>query len=231
MLPGMSPGTTVPAIPDRALAALPVFPLPDVVFFPHALLPLHIFEPRYKAMMSHVLEGHGLMAVARVQPGHLGELGGRPPVFEIAGVGACVSVDRLPDGRYNLMLRGLSRVRLADELPPEQPFRLFRAVVLADAQARATGSLAAAHAQLVALCDRLAEAVPDDGGALRQLARVIGTPGGCADAVASGLVRDPDARQALLEELDAGERLERVSAHVAELLQSFAPMARNRPVN
>jgi uncharacterized protein len=209
-------------IPQGALDELAVFPLPDVVFFPHTLLPLHVFEPRYRALTADVLEGSRLLAVARLRPGFEANYEGRPPIFEIAGVGACLSADRLPDGRYNLLLRGVARVLLEEEPPIERRYRVARGHLLPDGLSARADALDDAHRQLVALCDQLAGLVPD-GDDLRRLARAVPTPGGCADVVASGILRDPDARQTLLELLDPADRLARVSEHIAALVVRLGP--------
>jgi Lon protease-like protein len=95
---------------------VPVFPLPDTVFFPHTSLPLHIFEPRYRAMVRDVTAGDGLIVVARkVGDG-----------FEhLATVGRVRDLQPLEDGRYNLRLEGLRRVELT-EIPCDTPYRQAR---------------------------------------------------------------------------------------------------------
>src|SRR5450432_2501998 len=90
-----------------ALDALAVFPLPDLVLFPGTLLPLHIFEPRYREMITHVLGGSRVLAVARLRPGFEETYQDRPPVFELCGVGYVVAAEPLEDGRWNIMLRGV----------------------------------------------------------------------------------------------------------------------------
>jgi Lon protease-like protein len=207
-------------IPAGALDELAVFPLPDLVFFPHALLPLHIFEPRYRAMTADVLAGTRVMAVARLRPGYQAGYQGRPPIFDTAGAGVCVHADRLPDGRYHIVLRGLGRVLIEEEYPPEKPYRVARARLLRDDRSTRSspGELERKHQELIVLLDRLAAAMPPEAEALRQLARAVSSPGGCADAVASALVREPDARQTLLELLDPADRLDQVAAHVALLI-------------
>jgi Lon protease-like protein len=212
-------------IPAAALEALPIFPLPDLVLFPNALLPLHIFEPRYREMMRDVVAGGGLLAVVRLRPGYEADYHGRPPVFETATVGRCLSAVRLPDGRWNIMVRGLARVRFEEELAPEQAYRRVRARVLADGRSTRAGELGTLSRELLALCDRLAASVPD-GEPLRQLSRTVPTPGGCADVVASALVRDPDLRQTLLELLDPADRLAQLCDYVARLVAQLGPGAR-----
>jgi uncharacterized protein len=209
-------------IPQGALDQLAVFPLPDLALFPHTLLPLHVFEPRYRALMADVLAGSRLLAVARLRPGYERDYEGRPPIHDVAGLGSCVSADRLPDGRYNVMLRGLARVRIERELPASRAYREVSCLILPDDRSTRAGELAAAHRKLVGLCDHLASAVPD-GAPLRELARAIPSPGGCADVVASALLRDPDERQLLLELLDPADRLDRMIEAVSALVSRVGP--------
>jgi len=215
-------------IPAAALAELAVFPLPDVVLFPNALLPLHIFEPRYRDMIADVVAGAGLLAVARLKPGYEADYHGRPPIFLTVGVGRCIASDKLPDGRYNIMLRGLARLGIEAELPPEKTYRQVRARILGDDRSARPADLDRLHRELVSVCDRLADVV-NDGAPLRELARAVASPGGCADVVGSALVRDPNVRQSLLELLDPADRLERVIDYVAMLVGQFGPG--NRTIN
>src|SRR4029453_2795179 len=98
-----------------ALPRLPVFPLADVVIFPHALLPLHIFEPRYRKLTRDALAGNRLMGLALLMEEEV--MGDPPPRFApILGVGEIVMAQELPDGRFNLVLRGRTRVRFDREL-------------------------------------------------------------------------------------------------------------------
>ncbi|HEX3850250.1 MAG TPA: LON peptidase substrate-binding domain-containing protein, partial [Polyangiaceae bacterium] len=90
----MSPSGLAP----EDLAALPIFPLPNVVLFPGALLPLHVFEPRYRELARQVLSGRQLMAVARLKPGFEEHYEGRPPVFEVCGVGSVIDSVAHGDG-------------------------------------------------------------------------------------------------------------------------------------
>jgi Lon protease-like protein len=215
----MMPGVAIPA---AALEALAIFPLPDAVLFPGALLPLHVFEPRYRALVADVTEGSGLICVPRLRPGYEERYDGRPAVHDIAGVGLCVASDRLSDGRYNIVLRGLARVRIVRELPPDRVYRLVRGAIIEDERSTAsTAELEGSQQALVALCERLAAEVDEEGDAIRQLARAMPTPGGCADLVASALIRDADVRQRLLELVDPAERLDVVTAHVSALLSRF----------
>src|SRR5512138_2020746 len=113
------------APPDRmaalrkAVAALKVFPLHGVVVLPGTPAPFHIFEPRYKALVGDALRGDRIVAV----PSLFGKSDAhalRPPIRAICGVGFVESEERYDDGRYDIVLRGLARVRLLEELPPRK---------------------------------------------------------------------------------------------------------------
>ena len=94
---------------------IPIFPLQDVMLFPHASRPLHIFEPRYRDMVSDALEGDRLIGMVLLEPGHEAEYEGRPPVYPVGSAGFIAEVDALPDGRYNILLRGLTKFRITEE--------------------------------------------------------------------------------------------------------------------
>jgi Lon protease-like protein len=94
---------------------IPVFPLPNVVLFPNVFLPLHIFEPRYRDMVSDALAGDRIIGMVLLQPGHEHEYEGRPPLFHIGCAGVITHSEPLGDGRYNIVLRGLERFRIGGE--------------------------------------------------------------------------------------------------------------------
>ncbi|HUD72432.1 MAG TPA: LON peptidase substrate-binding domain-containing protein [Dongiaceae bacterium] len=109
----------------RERSTIAVFPLPNVVFFPGTSLGLHIFEPRYRAMIAEVLEADRMMAVALLMPGWEQDYYGAPPLHPIAGAGVIEEHQRLADGRFNLRLRGLGRVRITGFVQ-ERPYRVAR---------------------------------------------------------------------------------------------------------
>src|SRR5215475_1047081 len=94
---------------------LPLFPLPNVVLFPNVFLPLHIFEPRYRDMVTDAVASDRMIGMVLLRPGWQGDYEGRPAVFPVGCSGLITHIDRLPDGRYNLVLRGLERFRLKEE--------------------------------------------------------------------------------------------------------------------
>jgi Lon protease-like protein len=94
---------------------LPLFPLPNVVLFPNVFLPLHIFEPRYREMVADAVASDRMIGMVLLRPGWERDYEGRPPVYPVGCSGVLTHVERLPDGRYNLVLRGLERFRIIDE--------------------------------------------------------------------------------------------------------------------
>ena len=105
---------------------IPIFPLPNVVLFPSALLPLHIFEPRYRAMVADALEGERLIGLVMLRPGWESNYDGTPQVYPIGCAGFITHADRLPDGRFNIMLRGLQKFRILDERPAREGVERYR---------------------------------------------------------------------------------------------------------
>jgi Lon protease-like protein len=108
-----------------------IFPLPNVIFFPTTNLPLHIFEPRYCEMVRETLENRQLIGMFLLQPGWQDDYYGNPPVHAVGCAGQLVHVEYLPEGKYNILLRGLYRAR-AMEMVQEFPYRKARVQVLPD---------------------------------------------------------------------------------------------------
>jgi len=94
---------------------LPLFPLPNVVLFPNVFLPLHIFEPRYRDMIADAEAGDRMIGMVLLRPGWEREYEGRPPVYRTGCSGVMTHVERLPDGRYEIVLRGIERFRIVNE--------------------------------------------------------------------------------------------------------------------
>ena len=94
---------------------LPLFPLPNVVLFPNVFLPLHIFEPRYREMVADAVASDRMIGMVLLRPGWDKDYEGRPPIYAVGCSGVITHVERLTDGRYNLVLRGLERFRIVEE--------------------------------------------------------------------------------------------------------------------
>jgi len=103
---------------------IPLFPLPGVVLLPETTLPLHVFEPRYREMLKDALAGERILGIQLLVPdGGAGD-DGRPKVFPVGCAGEVVDHEPLPDGRANILLRGLFRYRIESELPAGKPYRI-----------------------------------------------------------------------------------------------------------
>jgi Lon protease-like protein len=121
------------AVTEAATETLAIFPLPTVVLFPRARVPLHIFEPRYREMTANALAGDRCLGMVAVRPEAIHQMAGNPPVFPIGCSGVIERVQRHRDGRYDLVLLGTHRFRIAEELETEpQSYRIARVERLED---------------------------------------------------------------------------------------------------
>jgi len=103
--------------------SIPLFPLPNVVLFPNVFLPLHIFEPRYRAMTADALHGDRIIGMVLLRPGYETEYEGRPPVYQTGCAGVITHSQPLADGRYDIVLRGLEKFRVTSE-DHSRPYRI-----------------------------------------------------------------------------------------------------------
>ena len=205
------------------LQRLPMFPLPGVVLFPHALLPLHIFEERYKKMARDLLSSHRHLAVALLESADQAMAPGRPAVRPVMGVGEVVMAHELPDGRFNLVVRGRARIQLDRELMSDEPYRLIAATERLDDPVANASELGDADQSLRALVGRLAENIPEGGELLRQVVASQPTASELADVLGAALVADVKKRQRLLETRDILRRIELVTAEVVAMTTHVAP--------
>jgi len=206
----------------RALPRLPIFPLPGAVLLPHTLVPLHIFEPRYRKMTRDCADGLRVLALANI-PDDRAAAEKPPRVAPIVGVGVLARMDALPDGRFNIVLRGILRARIEEELVSREPYRLVRAVAL-DSTVGASAAAKASDLKRVVLA--LSAALRnEESQALAQLASRAADPGDLADIVAGALLPSPRERQAVLDALDVGDRLDMVTQAAAAALARTASSA------
>jgi Lon protease-like protein len=206
------------------VVVLPIFPLPALAFFPGTLLPLHVFEARYRAMVSDALARDRRLAVVGLRPGYEPIYEGKPPVWEVAGAGEIVRCERLPTGRFNLLLRGDCRVAIEAELPTDTLYRMVRARVVEDVvPPGAEERLAAEAGRLTEACLALLRAHGQSSPQVEQALRAPAAPGRVADRIASAVVHDAAARQELLETLDVERRLARLAAALEDLRREVRP--------
>jgi Lon protease-like protein len=197
---------------------LPIFPLPDLTFFPHTLLPLHIFEGRYRAMITDCLARDRRLSVARLKPGHETSYEGKPPVYPVAGAGSIVRCERLASGRFNVLLKGEQRVRILAEVPTDTLYRMAVAAPLPDVGEERPGVPPLART-IRERCLQIMEALGRGTSEMRESLEAVRSPAELGDQVASGVIPDVAVRQTLLEEVDVERRLERLAAALDDLLR------------
>lgn len=194
-----------------ALDELPLFPLPQVVLFPRALLPLYVFEPRYRVMLKDVVETHGAMAIALIDPSGEVDAQGNPKIASVAGAGIVVEYQTMADGRSSILLHGTARVKI-EELPFIPPYRRAKATILEDLVHDITANDRAA---LVATATAFSTEIHkrDPNFSFRLPPNVESAT--LADLCAHHLVIDAQVRQALLEERDVTVRVQNVIRELA----------------
>jgi len=213
-----------PVNPLRALrqacGALRVFPLHGVAVLPATPTPLHVFEPRYRALVRDALRSDRMLAVPQLLSAEgLREL--HPPLRPLAGAGYIEHHREHEDGRFDIVIRGVARVRLAEELPSEAAYRTFRAEVAEDrwppgGRADLEPGLESLRQLVLELTTRLP---PESGApALAEAVAQLKDASAAIDLVAAAAISEPEARQAVLEELDVSRRLARVVSEVAAVV-------------
>ncbi len=208
-----------PSAPGPGALVLPMFPLPDVTLFPGTLMPLHIFEARYRAMVMDALARDRRLCVVQLRPGYAAGYAGRPPVHAVGGAGEIVNWERLASGRYNIVVKGDARVRLEREHPGDTLYRIAIARRLDDVAP--SGDLAAPLARIRAACRRLLKALDRPPDLLDTALTGGQPPGVVADRVASAVLPDGALRQRLLEALDVGERVTLLSGALDDLVKEL----------
>ena len=112
--------------------SIPLFPLPNVVLFPNVFLPLHIFEPRYRQMLADALEGDRIIGMVLLRPGYEADYQGRPAIYDVGCAGVITHSQPLPDGRYDIVLRGIEKFRITSE-DQSRPYRIGRIDAITEA--------------------------------------------------------------------------------------------------
>ncbi len=196
-------------LPEQA----PVMPLPGGLLFPHALLPLYIFEPRYREMLAHALARERMFCVALVRPDE-SQWQSEKDFFEVATIGLIRACVGRADGTSNLILQGLQRVRLAG-FAQLQPFPIAELETLRS-EVEITVETEALGAKVLELYGRfktLGRKLPDN---LDKYVTGMTDLAILADLMASTFIVDPLRRQDILEELDLNTRLRLVIQYLSE---------------
>lgn len=187
-----------------------LFPLPNLVMFPHAIQPLHVFEPRYVEMLEDAMQKDQLLAMALLKPGWESEYDARPAVFPATCIGRIVAQTRLPDGTHNLVLRGLCRAAIEHELPPEHAYRMADVTVMNE---QSPTSLEQQMELRQTLTRRFERQLSDMASGQEQLAQLLDVRlpvGILTDVIAFSLDLATLQKQEFLSEPDAGVRAQRL---------------------
>jgi len=194
-----------------------VFPLPNTVFFPETILPLHVFEPRYREMVRDANRANGRIAVTLLKPGWESDYHGAPPVHATATLGRIEGLVALPDGRFNLRLVGVQRVRLGSLLRAT-PYRVMDYVAIPERADGDPGALAVAKLELLATQMCVAREIARGGETPELIADPSMSLAAAVNGACASLPLDPALRQALLEEDDLLERRRKVGAILDRIL-------------
>jgi len=183
-------------------STIPLFPLPDVVLFPHMPLPLHVFEPRYRKMTTDAMASHKIIGMTLLKPGWEQDYYGRPPVYPVGCAGLVEECRRLEDGRFNIRLKGVSRFRIVSEQGGE-PYRLATVESLTDEVGDAT-ALESGRRKVLAAIGRAA-----DGPSFLVTQPEL-SPELFVNAVCQALSLSPVEKQSLLDCDTVGRRCARL---------------------
>ena len=199
---------------------VPVMPLPGALLFPHALLPLYIFEPRYRQMLKHALGHHRMFCVALLKP-HCVDWQSPADFFQTAGVGLIRACVERSDGTSNLILQGLERVRFAD-FEQEAPFPIATIERVESASDFSVETDALATKVLELYSNVKADGPRQLPPKVDRYLSDLSDPAMLADLVASTFVSDPLRRQRVLEELSVNQRLRLVIQYLLDEIGSAA---------
>ena len=199
---------------------VPVMPLPGALLFPHALLPLYIFEPRYRQMLKHALGHHRMFCVALLKP-HCADWQSPADFFQTAGVGLIRACVQRSDGTSNLILQGLERVRFAD-FEQEAPFPIATIERVESASDFSVETDALATKVLELYSNVKADGPRQLSPKVDRYLSDLSDPAMLADLVASTFVSDPLRRQRVLEELSVNQRLRLVIQYLLDEIGSAA---------
>lgn len=208
---------------------LPLFPLPDVVFFPNTRLPLHVFEPRYRQMITDALETDSRFGIVLLRPGWQSDYHGAPPVHRLGTLGTIEQAVPLEDGKYNILVRGDARFRILDEVS-RVPYRTARVVVRQEVQ-REMQEAYAQREWLADLAHQYLHYLPNQMP-VPEIETVSLEP--LTNALIMSLNLDAEEKQKLLEIDDLIERAEQIGNELSsriETLQFLKPFRRGEDPN
>lgn len=210
----------------RGVYELPLFPLP-LVLFPGVPLPLHIFEERYRRMLEDVRVSNNLFGLSYFDPNALGS-GERPAAGHVGCATEVLEVQKMPDGRSNILTVGVARYRVTEYVEGGEPYLVARVEFFEDEEGD-TSVLRKRADEVAEMFTRIASAmrsINDERGALPELP--LEDPERLSFLVAAVVEMEADAKQQLLELRSTAERLRRVYALLAQAVSSYEERAHAR---
>ena len=203
------------AIPDGELI-LPLFPLPDLVFFPNTRLPLHIFEPRYRQMITDALDTDQRFGIVLLRPGWQNDYYGAPPIHPLGTIGTIEQAVPLEDGKFNILVRGDVRFRVLDEVS-RVPYRTAR-VVLRPEVVREAQEAYAQREWLADLAQQYLHYLPNQM-AVPEIETVSLEP--LTNALIMSLNLEAEEKQKLLETDDLIDRAEQIGNELSNRIETL----------
>jgi Lon protease-like protein len=207
-------------------SAVPLFPLPNVVLFPRAILPLHIFEERYKAMTADALVGDGVIAMALLKPGWEKCYYGAPPIEPVVCAGKILTHEKLPDGKYNFLLQGIARATVMAE-DRKRPYRVGRLELMAEPDVMEIDL----ENERLRLTSMLSEGIGANLPVVKQFRQMLTSTmptAEIADLLAFNFIEDVRVKQSLLAETDPRRRVERLIPILDELRPALESAVRRK---
>ncbi len=205
----------MPPLPEGEFL-LPLFPLPNIVFFPRTRLPLHVFEPRYRQMVSDALESDRRFGIVLLRSGWEADYFGTPAVHPFGTLGTIEQAEPLEDGRYNIVVRGDVRFRIVEEVA-QVPYRTAR--VVAEPEAERNAEQAYAQREWLADLSRQYLHYLPDQTAVPEIETVN------LDALTNALIMslnlDVEEKQKLLEMSDVAARAEEIGTELSNRIESL----------
>lgn len=203
----------------KACEAVPLFPLPGVVLFPNTVMPLHVFEDRYRRLVRDCLAGNGVLGVPLLAPGWENNYDGQPPIHPISGLGRIIESRKLADGRYNIAVLGVGRMRILSEHATDEPYRIARAELLEEVlPASGISGLRGSLDQMRLLLAQLLMLYPRLQPDLGKLVEEREPSPQLIDALAHLVFQEPEERQQYLEEDRLLTRADKVAEGLASVI-------------
>jgi uncharacterized protein len=210
--------------PEEFSGRVRLFPLPNLVVFPHVMQPLHIFEPRYRAMLEEALADDRLIGMSLLAPGWEQDYEGRPPLRSVGCLCRVATHHKTDEGSYNVLVLGLRRMVIERELPADKIFRVAEVRLCEDEYPEAIAAeRPELQRRLLAAFKRVLPRIPE---AYEQLDQLLGSEiplGMLTDIVAYTLDIELDFKERLLAEAGVDPRAKLLLEHLSRLRKAIFP--------